>query len=298
MAYPSWLQEQLLRGASLRDSAAARGLARRLASLHLQTVCQSARCPNRGQCWSQGTATFLILGTICTRGCRFCNLSPGRPEPVDENEPWRLLQAVKELALRHVVITSVTRDDLPDGGAEAYAAAIQVLRRGTSPLLIEILTPDFQGRRPALETVAAAQPDRWGHNLETVPRLYPSIRPGAVYERSLDLLAVSKELAPTCVTKSGLMLGLGETPREVMAVLADLRQVGVEHLTLGQYLAPSRQHAPVRRYLTPAEFAAWGRYAHGLGFASIHSGPLVRSSLPPGLAAATTLPSPDEPARQ
>ncbi len=283
MAYPPWLQEQLAQDESLRRSAAARRLTRRLASLHLQTVCQSSRCPNRGQCWSQGTATFLILGTICTRGCRFCNLSPGRPGPVDEDEPWRLLQAVRELGLRHVVITSVTRDDLPDRGAAAFAAAIQVLRRGASPLLIEILTPDFQGQRSALETVAAAQPDLWGHNLETVPRLYPGIRPGAGYERSLDLLAASKDLEPTIVTKSGLMLGLGETPTEVMAVLADLRQAGVDHLTLGQYLAPSRRHVPVSRYLSPAEFAAWGRYARKLGFASVHSAPLVRSSLPPSL---------------
>ncbi|MGQ9920872.1 MAG: lipoyl synthase, partial [Desulfobacca sp.] len=280
MAYPPWLQEPLLRDESRRHSPAARRLARRLASLRLQTVCQSARCPNQGQCWSQGTATFLILGTSCTRGCRFCHLHPGRPEPVDEDEPWRLLQAVRELGLRHVVITSVTRDDLPDGGATAFATAIQVVRRGASPLLLEILTPDFQGYRPALEIVAAAQPDLWGHNLETVPRLYPQIRPGAEYHRSLELLAISKKLAPACLTKSGLMLGLGETPEEIMAVLADLRQAGVDHLTLGQYLAPSRRHAPVSRYLTPAEFAAWGRYAQSLGFASSPSGPLVSSSLP------------------
>lgn len=250
-----------------------------LKSLRLQTVCQSARCPNLGACWSKGNATFLILGEICTRGCRFCNLRPGRPEPVDEDEPWRLLQAVRELGLRRVVITSVTRDDLPDGGAAAFAATVRILRLGASFLEIEILTPDFQGRHSALATVAAAMPDLWGHNLETVPRLYPAIRPGATYERSLNLLATIKHLEPVISTKSGLMLGLGESAAEVMAVLADLRQAGVDHLTLGQYLAPSQHHVPVSRYLPPAEFAAWGRYAQGLGFASVHSAPLVRSSL-------------------
>jgi lipoic acid synthetase len=226
-------------------------------------------------------ATFLIMGEVCTRGCRFCNLRPGKPQPVAEDEPWRLLQAVRELSLRHVVITSVTRDDLADGGAGVFATAIRTIRRGAGPLIIEILSPDFQGLRGALEMVAAAQPDIWGHNLETVPRLYPAIRPGARYDRSLGLLAAVKELAPAVRTKSGLMLGLGETAPEVLAVLQDLRQAGVQHLTLGQYLAPSRRHAPVQRYLPPEEFAAWGETARSLGFAAVHSAPLVRSSLQP-----------------
>ncbi len=292
MAYPPWLQEQLIQEKTWRQTAAARRLAQQLASWQIRTVCQSARCPNRGSCWSRPAATFLILGEVCTRGCRFCNLSPGRPAPVDEDEPWRLLRAVRALGLRQVVITSVTRDDLADGGAAAFAAVVQVLRRGAGPLTIEILTPDFQGRPSALETIAAAQPDVWGHNLETVPRLYPSIRPGAIYERSLQVLATARVLDPAIPTKSGLMLGLGESAAEVMAVLTDLRQAGVTHLTLGQYLAPSRRHVPVSRYLTPAEFAAWGRYARTLGFASVHSAPLVRSSWRP--AAPTGEAAPEE----
>ncbi len=280
MAYPTWLQSHLVELTQGTCTPAAQRLARQLASLNLATVCQSARCPNRGWCWSQGTATFLILGTVCTRHCRFCNLQAGRPEPVDADEPWRLLQAVKELNLQRVIITSVTRDDLADGGASAYAETIRVVRRGAAPLFIEILTPDFQGSPLALATVAAAQPDTWGHNLETVPRLYTTVRPGAAYDRSLQLLATINQFVPAIPTKSGLMLGLGETEAEVMAVLTDLRQAGVAYLTLGQYLAPSRRHVPVHRYLTPAEFQAWGRYARALGFTTVLSGPLVRSSSP------------------
>lgn len=280
MAYPFWLQEELAELAPLARTPRAKRLARHLASLGLATVCQSARCPNRGVCWSQGTATFLLLGTICTRHCRFCNLQAGRPEPVDEDEPWRLLRAVQELRLPRVVITSVTRDDLADGGAAAFAAAICVVRRGAAPVFMEILTPDFQGNPRALATVAAAQPDLWGHNLETVPRLYPIVRTGAAYDRSLQLLATIHQLLPAIPTKSGLMLGLGETEAEVMTVLTELRQAGVAHLTLGQYLAPSPRHVPVHRYVSPAEFQAWGRYARSLGFTTVLSAPLVRSSSP------------------
>jgi len=248
-------------------------------SLSLKTVCRSARCPNLGGCWSKGAATFLLLGDVCTRACGFCNLRPGRPQPTDVDEPWRLLQAVRELRLKHVVLTSVTRDDLSDGGAAHFGEVVRVLRRGGGGhLTIEVLTPDFQGRVAALETLAEAAPDLWGHNIETVPRLYPRIRPGADYNRSLSLLARIKNLHPTLATKSGLMLGLGETPEEVAAVLPDLRQAGVDHLTLGQYLAPSRRHVPVARYLTPDEFAAWGQQAISVGFLSVKSGPLVRSS--------------------
>jgi lipoyl synthase len=278
MAYPDWLR-QLLQSASCQPfNPEAKRLARLLKSLDLKSVCQTARCPNLGYCWSRGTATFLILGDICTRGCRFCNLRPGRPQRVDDDEPWRLLQAVRELRLRHLVVTSVTRDDLADGGAIHFAETVRVLRRGVGRLTIEVLTPDFRGQISSLETIAAATPDIWGHNVETVPRLYPGIRLGADYARSLKILAWIKNLHPTITTKSGLMLGLGETPAEVAVVLQDLRQAGVDHLTLGQYLAPSPRHVPVARYVTPEEFAAWSQKAYALGFTSIKSGPLVRSS--------------------
>ncbi len=278
MAYPDWLRQLLRSSPSQTRSPVAEHLTHLLQSLNLQTVCRTARCPNLGHCWSRSTATFLLLGDICTRGCRFCNLRPGHPPPVDDDEPWRLLQAVRELRLRHIVITSVTRDDLPDGGAAHFSTSIRVLRRGNHRLIIEILTPDFQGRVSSLETIAAAAPDRWGHNIETVPRLYPDIRLGADYGRSLKLLARIKALQPSIITKSGLMLGLGETPAEIDAVLHDLRQAGVDHLTLGQYLAPSPRHVPVVRYVNPEEFAQWGQKAAALGFAAIQSGPLVRSS--------------------
>ncbi len=280
MSYPPWIREALQEGQNYCQTPAARRLERQLDSLRLATVCRSARCPNQGWCWSQGTATFLLLGKICTRACSFCNLRPGRPEPVDEDEPWRLLQAVRALGLRRVVLTSVTRDDLADGGAAAYAEAIRVLRRGAGPLQVEILTPDFQGRLAALETLAAAQPEVWGHNVETVPRLYARVRPGADYRRSLAVLAAIKRLLPAAAVKSGLMLGVGETTAEVQAVLADLRQAGVDQVTLGQYLPPSRRHLPLSRYASPEEFAQWGRLALAMGFSVVHSGPLVRSSLP------------------
>lgn len=280
MAYPDWLRELLESDRRRLATLEAKRLAALCHSLDLRTVCQSARCPNRGRCWSQGAATFLILGNICTRGCAFCNLRPGLPRPVDEDEPWRLLRAVRELGLRRVVVTSVTRDDLADGGAAHFAETVRVLRRGAAPLNIEILTPDFRGRGSSLAAIAAAAPDLWGHNIETVPRLYPEVRPGADYRRSLAMLARIKALAPDQVTKSGLMLGLGETPAEVEAVLRDLRRAGVDHLTLGQYLAPSRQHLPVARYVPPEEFATWGQAALALGFVTVKSAPLVRSSFP------------------
>ncbi len=278
MAHPDWLRQLLQSSSGYARTPTAGRLAQLLQSLHLKTICQTARCPNLGYCWSGGTATFLLLGDICTRGCRFCNLRPGHPQPVDDDEPWRLLQAVRELRLRHVVVTSVTRDDLPDGGAGHFSETIRVLRRGAGRLTIEVLTPDFQGRVSSLETIAAAAPDLWGHNIETVPRLYPDIRLGADYSRSLKLLARIHDFHVGLITKSGLMLGLGETPAEVDAVLNDLRQAGVDHLTLGQYLAPSPRHVPVARYVTPKEFVAWAKKAATLGFSSIKSGPLVRSS--------------------
>lgn len=278
MAYPDWLSQLIQLHLGQACTAKASRLARLIHSYKLKTVCQSARCPNRGRCWSEGAATFMLLGTICTRGCRFCNLSWGRPEPVDEDEPWRLLQAVREMRLRHIIITSVTRDDLADGGASHFGSSIRILRRGSGCGTIEVLTPDFQGRVASLRRMAEAVPDIWGHNLETVPRLYATVRPGADYDRSLNLLAKIKDMDAEIRTKSGLMLGLGETSAEVAAGPRDLRQAGVEHLTLGQYLAPSPRHLPIARYVTPEEFDWWGQEAWALGFPIVQSGPLVRSS--------------------
>ena len=278
MTYPEWLRQRLQSQSDPSLDPAKRQLVHILKRLKLSTVCQSARCPNLSRCWAQGTATFLILGDICTRGCRFCNIRSGSPQSVDDDEPWRLLLAARELRLRDMVITSVTRDDLADGGAFHFSEAIRVLRRGISGISIEVLTPDFQGQLSAIGILAEAAPDIWGHNLETVPRLYPMIRAGANYDRSLMLLAQIKKIAAGSRTKSGLMLGLGETSEEVETVLHDLRRVGVDHLTLGQYLAPSRHHFPIVRYVAPEEFDQWGQKAEEMGFKYIQSGPLVRSS--------------------
>ena len=249
-----------------------------LGRLHLPTVCDSARCPNRGECFSHHTATFLILGDICTRGCAFCAVKKGKPLSLEVDEPQRLARAVAELGLRHVVITSVTRDDLPDGGAAHYARVVSALRQHCPGVRVELLVPDFAGSREALATVLASGPDILAHNLETVPRLYPLVRRGADYERSLKVLEQAKELAPKIITKSGLMLGLGEESPEVEAVLRDLRQVACDMLTLGQYLSPSLHHVPVARYVNPDEFASRQRQALALGFKSVAAGPLVRSS--------------------
>jgi lipoyl synthase len=278
MTYPEWLRQRLQSQSDPGLDPAKGQLVHILKRLKLSTVCQSARCPNLSRCWAQGTATFLVLGEICTRGCRFCNIRSGSPQPVDDDEPWRLLLAARELRLRDMVITSVTRDDLADGGAFHFSETIRVLRRGISGIGIEVLTPDFQGQLSAIGILAEAAPDIWGHNLETVPRLYPIIRAGANYDRSLKLLAQIKKFAAGSRTKSGLMLGLGETSEEVETVLHDLRQVGVDHLTLGQYLAPSRHHFPIARYIDPEEFDQWGQKAAEMGFTYIQSGPLVRSS--------------------
>ncbi len=221
----------------------------------------------------------MILGDICTRGCRFCNIRSGSPQPVDHDEPWRLLLAARELRLQHMVITSVTRDDLADGGAGHFSETIRVLRRGSGRLTVEVLTPDFQGQVSSLVILAEAAPDIWGHNLETVPRLYAdNSRWGLIMTALSTSWPGLKILTADIRTKSGLMLGLGETPEEVAAVLHDLRQAGVDHLTLGQYLAPSPRHFPIARYVTPEEFDRWGQKAANLGFKYIQSGPLVRSS--------------------
>lgn len=244
----------------------------------LNTVCRGAACPNQGECWSQGTASFMILGNRCTRGCAFCNVGRGEPLPPDPKEAAKVAAAIAELGLKHAVVTSVTRDDLADGGAEQFAALVNEVRRQAPGCRIELLIPDFAGDSDALARVVDAAPDLLGHNLETVPRLYADVRRGADYHRSLRLLAEARQIAPKLPLKSGLMAGLGETVEELTAVMADLRAAGCSLLTLGQYLAPSRRHHPVQRYLPPEEFAALREKALSLGFIEVTAGPLVRSS--------------------
>lgn len=251
---------------------------RLLTELRLTTVCDEARCPNRMECYSQRTATFMILGDVCTRPCGFCAVARGKTQAVAEDEPQRLAEAAARLGLKHVVITSVTRDDLPDGGAAHFARCVKAVRERTGAA-VEVLTPDFLGKPGALEIVAASAPDVFNHNTETVPRLYGEVRGRkSDYRWTLELLRRVKELAPQIKTKSGLMLGLGETAAELFDVLADLRQVGCDFLTLGQYLRPSPEHLPVVRYVPPEEFDEHGRLARRLGFSQVASGPFVRSS--------------------
>ncbi|WP_291297412.1 lipoyl synthase [Elioraea sp.] len=245
----------------------------------LVTVCEEAACPNIGECWSQRHATMMIMGDTCTRACSFCNVATGMPNPLDATEPTRVADAVAQMGLRHVVITSVDRDDLADGGAEHFAAVIRAIRAATPGTTIEILTPDFLRKGDgAIETVVAARPDVFNHNLETVPRLYPSIRPGARYFVSLRLLSRVKEMDASIFTKSGLMVGLGEERAELMQVMDDLRAADVDFLTLGQYLQPTVKHAAVARFVTPEEFAEYGAVARGKGFAMVAASPLTRSS--------------------
>lgn len=244
----------------------------------LHSVCRSATCPNQGECWSRGVATFMILGDRCTRSCTFCNVAGGRPLPVDTEEPAKVAAAAAELGLKHAVVTSVTRDDLADGGAAHFAALVAAFRALAPGCRVELLIPDLGGNRAALHTILAAGPDILGHNIETVPRFYPEVRQGASYSRSLEILRQVTEKAPHIPSKTGIMLGLGEEETEVAAVLRDLRDCGVSLLTIGQYLAPSRDHHPVRRYVPPAEFAAWKETAGSLGFTHVEAGPLVRSS--------------------
>nr|WP_244109404.1 lipoyl synthase [Burkholderia anthina] len=245
----------------------------------LHTVCEEASCPNLGECFSHGTATFMIMGDICTRRCPFCDVGHGRPLPLDPDEPARLAETIAAMRLKYVVITSVDRDDLRDGGAAHFAACIRDARQVSPALKIEALTPDFRGRLDvALDLLAASPPDVFNHNLETVPRLYREARPGADYQHSLDLLQAVKQALPHVSTKSGLMLGLGEQIDEVEQVMRDLRAHGVDMLTLGQYLQPTRHHLPVKRFVTPAEFAQLRERALALGFGQVASGPMVRSS--------------------
>jgi len=245
--------------------------------LKLETVCESAKCPNRTECWSQKTATFMILGNVCTRPCGFCSVPRGKTETVEEDEPERVAEAALRLGLKHVVITSVTRDDLKDGGAEHFYRCVLAVREKTGAA-VEVLTPDFLGNRSAIARVVEAKPEVFNHNTETVPRLYHRVRRNAEYQRTLDLLDQVKQLDPQMITKSGLMLGLGETIEELFEVLADLRKVGCDMLTLGQYLAPSATHLPVERFIPPEEFDEIGDQARKLGFSFVASGPFVRSS--------------------
>jgi len=244
----------------------------------LHSVCEEARCPNIGECFNAGTATFMILGDVCTRSCAFCAVTSGRPRGIDYLEPYRLARSVDLLALDYVVITSVNRDDLPDGGADIFAASIRAIRRNNPRCRVEVLVPDFLGDRNALATVVEARPFVLGHNLETVPRLYERVRPKARYRRSLDLLARAKELDPGMLTKSGIMVGLGETREEILQVMADLRAVRCDILTSGQYLRPSQKHLPVERFYPPEEFESLAAQGRELGFRHVEAGPLVRSS--------------------
>jgi lipoic acid synthetase len=244
----------------------------------LATVCQEAACPNIGECWEKKHATFMIMGEVCTRACAFCNVATGLPSPLDPGEPGRVADATKALGLSHVVVTSVDRDDLPDGGAAHFAETIEAIRRVCPGTTIEVLTPDFLRKDRALERVVAAAPDVFNHNLETVPSLYVTVRPGARYFHSLRLLQRAKELNPKLFTKSGLMLGLGETRNEVMQVMDDMRAAEVDFITLGQYLQPTRKHHPVERFVPPEEFEAYKTIARAKGFAYVASSPLTRSS--------------------
>src|SRR5262245_1355939 len=269
---PPWLKRNLPAGGSLQFTS------RLIDDLRLETVCESAKCPNRLECWSQKTATFMILGNVCTRPCGFCSVPKGKTEELESDEPARVAEAAERLGLRHVVITSVTRDDVPDGGAEHFYRCVLAVRERTGAA-VEVLTPDFIGKSGALERVIEAAPEVFNHNTETVPRLYRTVRGRkSDYCWTLELLRRAKQLKPTIKTKSGLMLGLGETPDELLDVLADLLDAGCDMLTLGQYLQPTPDHLPVARYVSPTEFDELGRAAKAMGFRRVASGPFVRSS--------------------
>lgn len=270
---PPWIRAKAPTGTAVRQ------LKSLLREHHLHTVCEEAACPNLGECFSHGTATFMIMGDICTRRCPFCDVAHGRPRPLDHNEPQHLAQAIERMGLNYVVITSVDRDDLKDGGSGHFVACIEAIRCCTPAVKIEILVPDFRRRMDvALQKLAISPPDVFNHNLETVPSLYRKIRPGADYQWSLQLLKNFKQQHLQVLCKSGLMLGLGETINEVRQVLNDLRAHGCDMLTLGQYLQPSRYHLQVERFVSPEEFTALGNYARTLGFTNVASAPMVRSS--------------------
>ncbi|MDZ7639916.1 MAG: lipoyl synthase [Bryobacterales bacterium] len=269
---PEWLKAPAPVGEHYRD------LKQLVGHLKLHTVCESAACPNIGECWNQRTATFMILGNVCTRRCGFCNVQKGVPLEVDMDEPRRVAEAVEALQLRFAVITSVNRDDRKDGGAELFASTIRAIRERVPTCKVEVLVPDFQGRHESMDVVLDASPQVLNHNTETVPRLYRQVRLGANFERSLDMLAYAKRRRPEIPTKSGLMVGLGETLAEVKNVMRDLRGSGVDILTVGQYLRPTLNHLPVIRHVHPDEFAEIREFGNGLGFQHVESGPLVRSS--------------------
>jgi lipoic acid synthetase len=269
---PDWIR---VKAPGSREYLATREIVR---AHNLHTVCEEAACPNIGECWSHRHATMMIMGDTCTRACAFCNVKTGLPGPLDVDEPDHVGQAVQKLGLAHVVITSVDRDDLPDGGAEHFARVIRAIRAASPGTSIEVLTPDFLRKDGAIEVVMDAAPDVFNHNLETVPRLYLTIRPGARYFASLRLLQHAKELAPHGFTKSGLMVGLGESREEIMQVMDDLRAAGVDFLTIGQYLQPSRKHAAIARFWTPDEFSALAVTARAKGFLMVAASPLTRSS--------------------
>jgi lipoic acid synthetase len=269
---PPWIRARLSAAPEVRET---RELVRRL---ELHTVCEEAACPNLGECWARKHAAVMILGGVCTRACGFCNVATGRPGPVDPEEPRRLSEAVRDLGLAHVVITSVDRDDLPDGGAGQFIACIQAVRHLCPETSVEVLTPDFRHKPGAALAVSDARPDVFAHNLETVPRLYPGIRPAADHDYSLALLARVKQRQPDLFTKSGIMLGLGEETGEVLRLMDDVRAADVDIFTVGQYLRPTAAHAPVARYLDPSEFDDYARAARDRGFAHVSSSPLARSS--------------------
>jgi lipoic acid synthetase len=249
-----------------------------LEELGLNTVCAGAKCPNRGECYAAGTATFMVLGAECTRNCRFCAVEPGRPQPPDAGEPSRVAEAAERMGLRHVVVTMVTRDDLPDGGAVHVAATVRALRERVPGVAVEVLVSDLGGDGAAIDAVVLARPDIFNHNVETVPRLYATVRPQAVYARSLRVLARAKQAAPDLLTKSGLMVGLGETTEEVEGVMRDLRSAGVDIVTVGQYLRPSAVHLAVAEFVAPETFEHYAATARALGFGGVASAPFVRSS--------------------
>lgn len=269
---PHWLKVQAPGGETFVE------VRRLMRQLKLHTVCEEAHCPNVGECWNHRAATFMILGDVCTRNCAYCAIAHGVPNPLDSGEPRRLAEAVAAMLLQHVVVTSVDRDDLPNGGAEQFADVVTEIRLRLPETTVEVLIPDFKGSEAALRIVVEARPDILNHNIETVPRLYRFARPGGRYDRALELLARAKRMDPLQVTKSGLMLGLGETWEEAVQCLRDLRAVGTDLVTIGQYLRPSGGHMPVARYYTPDEFAELRRLGDSLGFRHVESGPLVRSS--------------------
>ena len=271
---PDWLKAKLPSGATYHK------VNNLLNSLNLSTVCREARCPNMGECWSGGTATIMLMGDVCTRGCRFCNVKTGHPHGwLDEREPANTAQAVAQLGLHYIVLTSVDRDDLPDEGAGHFTKTISYIKKQSPDLFVEVLTPDFSGRRECLDLIISAKPDVFAHNVETVERLTPKVRdPRAGYGQSLEVLEWVKKQSPAIYTKSSLMLGLGETKAEVLETLKDLRAVGCDVVTFGQYLRPSKRHLPVQEYVPPTEFENWKYQAETLGFLYCASGPLVRSS--------------------